>query len=35
MSAFIGIAAVGLLLWGVHLLAGHRPPPPPGSDDLF
>ncbi len=34
MNALIGIAAVGLLLWGMHLLRGHKPPPP-GSDELF
>ncbi len=27
MNVLIGIAAVGLLLWGLHLLLGHKPPP--------
>ncbi len=34
MNALIGIAAVGLLLWGMHLLLGHRPPPS-GPHELF
>lgn len=34
MNALLGIAAVGLLLWGMHLLRSHRPPPP-GSRELF
>ena len=34
MNALLGIAAVGLLLWGMHLLLDHRPPPP-GSRELF
>ena len=34
MNALIGIAAVGLLLWGLHLLLDDKPPPP-GSHELF
>jgi hypothetical protein len=34
MKALIGIAAVGLLLWGVVLVLGGKPPPP-GSNELF
>ena len=33
MNLLIGIAAVGLLLWGMHLLLGQKPPPS-GSNGL-
>lgn len=34
MNALLGFAAVGLLLWGVHLLFGSKPPPS-GSREIF